>query len=216
MVVSIHNKLINTAAREVLKPINMVRKGQSRLWLDDNGWGGAIAEFQPSQWSKGSYLNVAVSWQWYPRADYAYDLANRESAFVEFENEESFMLQARSLAEQAKQRVLYYRDELSNPQRAKQFVLANTAGGSQHIWAGLNKGMICLHARDFALARHFFAEALACKDDRAWAIQVKTFIQQLMSLTPAEQLMFVKRTVAQSRQLKKRPAIEIAFGDEPK
>ena len=95
-------------------------------------------------------------------------------------------------------------------------MLANTAGGSQHIWAGLNKGMICLHARDFALARHFFAEALACKDDRAWAMEVKTFIQQLMSLTPAEQLMFVKRTVAQSRQLKKRPAIEIAFGDEPK
>ena len=47
-------------------------------------------------------------------------------------------------------------------------------------------------------------------------MEVKTFIQQLMSLTPAEQLMFVKRTVAQSRQLKKRPAIEIAFGDEPK
>ena len=56
----------------------MVRKGQSRLWLDDNGWWMAIAEFQPSQWSKGTYLNVAVSWQWYPRVDYAFDLANHK------------------------------------------------------------------------------------------------------------------------------------------
>lgn len=59
-----HNKIIRHAAREVLEPLGLFRRGQSRMWIDDNGWFLILVEFQPSGFSKGSYLNVAINYLW--------------------------------------------------------------------------------------------------------------------------------------------------------
>jgi hypothetical protein len=61
-----HNKIIAAKAREVLAPIGMVRKGRSRTWLADRAWWLGIVEFQPSAWSRGTYLNVSLMWLWQP------------------------------------------------------------------------------------------------------------------------------------------------------
>lgn len=66
MTTDVHNAAIAKAARTVLGPSGCVRKGRSRTWLDDRGWWIGIVEFQPSGFSKGSYLNVAASWLWKP------------------------------------------------------------------------------------------------------------------------------------------------------
>lgn len=55
-----HNRVINAEAWRLLKPFGLTRKGRSRVWLDDHGWWLIQVEFQPSSWSKGSYLNVGV------------------------------------------------------------------------------------------------------------------------------------------------------------
>lgn len=49
-----HSKIINKLAKDTLKPIGVLRKGQSRTWLDDNGWWVTVIEFQPFSWSKGT------------------------------------------------------------------------------------------------------------------------------------------------------------------
>ena len=59
-----HNKIIMKAAREVLAPNGLLQKGQSRIWLDDNGWFFAVVEFQPSGWEKGTFLNVGMHYLW--------------------------------------------------------------------------------------------------------------------------------------------------------
>jgi hypothetical protein len=42
-----HTKLINAAARDVLRPMGIVQKGRSRLWYDNHGWWAGLIEFQP-------------------------------------------------------------------------------------------------------------------------------------------------------------------------
>src|SRR5687767_4381931 len=60
----IHSTLITAAAREILRPMGLFQKGRSRTWLDDQGWWVCVVEFQPSSWSRGSYLNVGCMWLW--------------------------------------------------------------------------------------------------------------------------------------------------------
>ncbi len=59
-----HNAVLRTAARAALLPLGLIQRGRSRVWLDDRGWFLIVVEFQPSSWSKGSYLNVAAMWLW--------------------------------------------------------------------------------------------------------------------------------------------------------
>jgi len=59
----VHSKIIADAAKRNLAPIGLTRKGRSRVWLDDRGWYVTVVEFQPSGFSKGSYLNVGRSYQ---------------------------------------------------------------------------------------------------------------------------------------------------------
>lgn len=78
-----HNKILNAAAREVLRPLGFRQRGRSRMWFEDRGWWLVLVEFQPSQWSRGSYLNVGPMWPVesanaeIPRADTRLRVSNR-------------------------------------------------------------------------------------------------------------------------------------------
>ena len=54
---NLHGRLIAAAAKRHLSPLGCRRKGQSRFWSADHGFYQIGIEFQPSGWSKGSYLN---------------------------------------------------------------------------------------------------------------------------------------------------------------
>ena len=213
MATPVHSKLINKAAREVLKPIGLVRKGQSRLWLDDNGWWLIMVEFQPSSWSKGTYLNVGISWLWYPKDYMSFDIGYRENSFIEFKDEDSFSRDTIALAEKAKKCVFSLRQSMSSPELAKAFVLENTKGGEQNIWGYLNKGLACLHALDFQGAHLHLENVIQCSDDRDWAISVKDFTQSILSLRPKEQIKAIQDAIIQSRKLKKLPEMNVPFGE---
>lgn len=61
-----HNTEIASAAKRVLAPMGCVRKGRSRLWLDDHGWWLGVIEFAPVSWSRGSHLMVEACYLWKP------------------------------------------------------------------------------------------------------------------------------------------------------
>jgi hypothetical protein len=90
-----------------LGPLGLVQKGRSRTWLDDNEWWLAIVEFQPSSFSRGSYLNVGAMWLWRPDDDpfLFYAVGGRVAEFVAFESEKDFAPKARRLAVRAAQEV---------------------------------------------------------------------------------------------------------------
>ena len=51
-----HEKIINKIAKIVLEPEGIFRVGSSRIRIDDNGWFFIVIEFQPSNYSKETYL----------------------------------------------------------------------------------------------------------------------------------------------------------------
>lgn len=84
------NAILNAGARDVLKPMGLVRKGRSRTWLDDHGWWLIVVEFQPSGFSKASYLNVGICWQWsaVPKSYLSFDMGSGvPGAGANFESE---------------------------------------------------------------------------------------------------------------------------------
>jgi hypothetical protein len=72
-----HDRIIADAAKAALGPLGFKRKGRSRTWLADHGWWLTVVEFQPSAWSKGSYLNV------WPALTYRQRAGRRKTADAE-------------------------------------------------------------------------------------------------------------------------------------
>ncbi len=93
-----HDRLIADAAKAVLGPLGFQRKGRSRLWFADHSWWLLVAEFQPSSWSKGSYLNVAAHWLWTDIGTISFDYGGRQEGFEEYSSDEQFAAAAARLA----------------------------------------------------------------------------------------------------------------------
>ena len=142
-----HNKIINKAASDVLKPMGLFRKGQSRIWIDDNDWFLIIVEFQPSNWDKGSYLNVAVNYLWSGKEYLSFDYGHRESAFVKCgKDEKLFYDESCALVKKAAEKVKEYR-EFRDIDYAKEMILQkkDTASRSHELY---HKMMVCGLAKD--------------------------------------------------------------------
>ena len=96
-----HDKIIANAAKAKLRPLGFQRKGQSRLWFFDHSWWLAVVEFQPSSWSKGSYLNVAAHWLWTDLGTISFDFGGRLEGFEEYTSDEQFAVAVAHLADRA-------------------------------------------------------------------------------------------------------------------
>lgn len=96
-----HSRLIRDAARRTLSPLGFQQKGQSRLWFADRGLWALVVEFQPSGFSKGSYLNVCAMWLWSPSIHWVFNYYWRADRFIEFRTIEQFKPEAKWLADQA-------------------------------------------------------------------------------------------------------------------
>jgi hypothetical protein len=96
----IHDRIIAEAAERELAPLGFERKGRSRLWFADRGYWVSVVEFQPSQWSKGSYLNRGPHWLWGLGDGLSFDRpVAGERSFIAFDTPEAFTALA---AEQAR------------------------------------------------------------------------------------------------------------------
>jgi hypothetical protein len=93
-----HDKIIAEAAKRVLQPLGFERKDRSRTWLADRDWWLAVVEFQPSSWSKGSYLNVAAHWLWMGTGHLSFDFGGRTEGFEEYLSDVLFGSAAEKLA----------------------------------------------------------------------------------------------------------------------
>jgi hypothetical protein len=105
----VHTKLLTAAAREVLRPMGLTQRGRSRSWIDDHGWWLIQVEFQPSGFTKGSYLNVGITWIWDEHLGFSFDFGNRVEGLVVFENERQFAPEAQRLAQRAASEVTAFR-----------------------------------------------------------------------------------------------------------
>lgn len=143
---NLHDKIIKKAAKQVLVPLGMFQKGQSRCWLDDNGWFIIQVEFQPSAWSKGAYLNVGISFLW-EKSDalndtLSFDIGYRETEHIEYnDDEDDFYKKMLTLSIYAKEKVQYYRN-FNNIEYCKH-QLESIANDTNSLWNNWNMAMFC-------------------------------------------------------------------------
>lgn len=199
-----HSKIINKVARQTLKPVGVKRKGQSRIWLDDNGWWITVIEFQPSAWSKGTYLNVGVNFQWYPKEHLSFDMGYREAGFVEYESDEQFEPKAQEFSELAKDKVLEIREKLSCPKSIKKFVISSLQDHRPTLWGEFHQGVSCILTKDKIEAISYFNQVLSNPHNTDWAIELKQFTSKLVALLESDDdvLQYIDEIVNKSRELK--------------
>ncbi len=120
------NKIIKKLCKEIF-PSDVFQKGNSRVYLDDNGYYFTMIEFQPYSLGKGTFLNVGLSF-FFDKSDflsfsYAYNNECRIGKnFIEYKNDEQFEKDVRKYVELANDYILKYR-QFADINYAKQYIV---------------------------------------------------------------------------------------------
>jgi hypothetical protein len=200
-----HNDIIKKVAEEILMPLGMFRKGQSRCWFYDRGWFMIQVEFQPSAYSKGSYINSGITFLWKQAdgddcGDLGFDIYHREWGYAEYEgDDEAFYRQIIGMAELAKKKVLHYQ-ELSDEKFSKEY-LKNKK--ERRVW---DAAMLCFLGGDMMRGRAFLQE-LADRFRDPPHFEWKIFTaksEELLTMDDEYLTYYVKDSVRTSRAMLKK------------
>jgi hypothetical protein len=194
-----HNKLIAEAAKQTLLPAGLKRKGKSRLYYDDNGWWCTIVEFQPSGFSKGSYLNVGVSWLLYEEGHWSFNVGSRQQGFSSAENENDFKNAVFEMTMNAKDIVENNRERFSTISKAHEYYQSIKREGWAFYYAAVIAGL----NHQFAVAEENFNSLLAYPETYEWQRELNSRSRELMRLLerPEQFVEAVTRIILNSRTL---------------
>jgi len=166
-----------------------------------------VIEFQPSDWSKGSYLNVGAHWLWTPKGHLSFDAGYRVGGFSEYESEAQFETIAMNLAERAKTEVLALRERFSSPLSAAKWIAANGMRPID-IWPHFNFGIACGLTGDVETSTAALQAVISMQErDLDWVRNVKEWAASLLSLVedPAAFRAAVEMNIEKARMLLKLP-----------
>lgn len=207
-----HNRLLTSAARDELQPLGCRQKGRSRTWLDDHGWWVGVVAFQPSSWSKGSYLNVGACWLWYEKEHYSFDAAlspygSRVESFHEFDDSDAFTNAAKQLARRAREEVLSLRQQFESVGKAAIFLESNKP--QQNIWAHYDAGVAAGLIGNHEAALRHFRQVASEKMDFDWVLLLKSRTAELtQSVRDAVRFQAeISAIVRKTRELLKLPSL---------
>ena len=206
----IYSKIINKAARLIFKEYGIVRKGQSRIWLDDQYWFTTIIEFQPFSNRQGTCLNVAINFHWYEKDYFSFDIGDRESEFIDFENEEQFEIEMNSLVKLALKRALEFREKLVDLKTGTNTIL-NHKYASDSLWGNYHRAIISGLKNEPKKSEQYFDLILNTEHDVAWANELKNRVSnlkaELNNITDFQKR--VEMIIEKTRNKKKLKAVEL-------
>ncbi|MBL9046413.1 MAG: hypothetical protein JNK34_03750 [Tabrizicola sp.] len=171
-----HNQKIKNIARSVLRPAGISQRGKSRFWFDDRGWYATCIEFQPSGWSKGTYLNTAIMWFWKPKDYWSHDTNSERQPFVSAENERDFEIAVTSMSQIALNRSLENRRCLTNPAEACRMI----ERGVVMDWAEYHLGIASGLANKMDKAAFHLRRVINLTSDFAWVKERNEDIKELL------------------------------------
>jgi len=220
-----HSKIIAKVAKQKLKPLGIVQKGKSRIWFDDRVWFTIQIEFQPSSWSRGTYLNIGANFHWYKQEYLSFDFECRQEQFIEYKNDEQFMVETERLCDLTIQKVIEIREKFATISSAKKFILEYNFS-SDKLWGNYHKGTICGLTDDFDGLNKYYSNLL--KEDSMkqytdgntgvvhsmrveWIDELKEKVKYLLTKTSSFDLFKteIMSIIVESRRLKKLPEVEI-------
>jgi len=175
-----HNRLIKNAAKSLLGPIGCVQKGTSRIWLDRQPLWVGVVEFQPSSWSKGSYLNVGACWLWYEKGNLSFDDGYRVEQFQSLDNAEQCAEVALGLATQARDEVLILRSKFSSLELIAAHLKTKDFS---NIWNNYHAAVAATLTNDMKHANERFSAIAATPEHASWVIELKQRAAVLEKIT---------------------------------
>jgi len=205
-----HGRLIAAAAKAALSPIGCLRSRQSRVWLSDQRYWAIMIEFQPSGFSKGSYLNVGASWLWQEKSNGAlnFNVGCRVegSGFIPFESAEQFRPLIERMALQAAEAVLALRAKFPSIAAVSRYL--NPRPNMEPIYsfhAAVAAGLNC----EFEVAHRIFEWIKSCaiEDDRQMRLHSEAAALAALLDDPAQFRSAVRRTIDIRRTQARLPPI---------
>ena len=203
-----HNSLLAASAKTHLTPLGFKRKGRSRLWFKDMDWWLIVIEFQPSSWSKGSYLNVAAMWLWWAKDYWSFDEGGRVGNFREFKENEQFSLAADQLARAACTQAIALEDRFNSVETTATYLQSRI---TQNPWSLYNAFAAALAAGQAALASQYSAQLQECPETAPWILDLKAKARTLLheaNLRESQQEV-VAVEVQRCRELLKLPTVPL-------
>jgi Domain of unknown function (DUF4304) len=203
-----HNKLIKKIAKERLKPHGIFQQGKSRTFLYDNGWYIIVIEFQPSSWSKGTFLNIGVDFNFYPRDYLAFSYGYREKDFVELKTQQHFESVIHQMCDLILLKVnelnYKFRDIGSSINTLDKDTLKDT-------WRLFNLSILKVISNDFEGSKKLLEMVCLDKCDRDWEFERKKVATEILSWMSDDTILFdkLKELINTTRGLKKLPLIPI-------
>jgi hypothetical protein len=207
-----HNRILAAAGKSYLKPLGLVQKGRSRVWIDDRGWWVGVVEFQPSAWSKGSYLNAGACWLWLQKDHFSLDYGVgygdvRLDTHREFKDAGDYEAAAAHQATLARDAVLKLREELTTVAAAAGRLRRRRDDGVYcRYHAAVSAGLV----GDMERARREFDAVAAFDDAFPWLVALKAtaagLVKHMGSSVPFRAA--VRALVLQTRETLKLPPVQ--------
>ncbi|MEZ5826909.1 MAG: hypothetical protein R3D30_07305 [Hyphomicrobiales bacterium] len=174
-----HGKLITAAARSALTPLGCNQISRSRTWISDERFWVIQIEFQPSGWSKGSYLNVGASWLWRVQKSFAFDYGYRVADFIVFETQEQFAPLIAGHARRAAEEVNALRNKFKTLAQIHRHLMDDIPRGG---WALYHAAVAAGLSGDIAVAKQLFYDFDAWANSPTWPTKLESPAVQLASL----------------------------------
>lgn len=209
----LHDKIIAAAAKAALGPLNFQRKGRSRLWLADFSWWLAVVEFQPSSWSKGSYLNVAAHWLWGEMGCISFDFGGRLAEFEEYQSDAQFTAAATRLAERAGREAQHLSQAFSSLEYAADVLLrkartTSAPGTGYPGWPEYHAGVASALVGRSADASEMFASILDRPAPPGSIVHPATERMARLVFEPLEMKREVSLLIARQREALRLPVLD--------
>ena len=141
--------------------------------------GFVIVEFQPSGWSRGSYLNVGCMWLWQEKDYLSFDVGHRVENFAPFENPDQFRILSEKLAARAAREVEQYRSLFKTVLDVADYYMKKMPS---EFWPSFHAAVACGAVGRRSAARQFFAHVFESNDDRDWVKHAQTEAAALSSV----------------------------------
>jgi hypothetical protein len=142
--------------------------------LDDHAWWVGVIEFQPSGWSKGSYLNVAASYLWKPaepEPNLSFDTVLSPRPWRKVIEGESFAGAAMELASFARENLINLREYHRSVLTAAEWLQSEKVEG--HCWRHYHLGVAFGLSGKVEIAQRHFRLAVGAKSDIDWVTALR-------------------------------------------
>ncbi|MFD6534123.1 hypothetical protein [Streptomyces sp. NPDC060184] len=173
-------RIMNSAARESLKPLGLVQRGRSRLWIDDHGWWLGVVEFTPPRIA-GSGLYVGAMWLWHDVAHLAFHVDAVRVGSELFRTEDQFTPLALELSRRAAVNVTALREKFpALPDVARYLTSRPVRQG--FFWDSFDTGIAAALVGDPDTARDHFERVLREDALAPWIVEAQKKARELHAI----------------------------------